>query len=61
MVKFILDNCNGVDINSEDRFENTPLIKASQNGHHDIVNLLLDKDGIDINRGTLALTGRVEN
>ena len=51
MVEFILQNCNGVDINSEDSFGNTPLIKASQNGNYDVVNLLLDKDGIDINHG----------
>lgn len=38
---------NGVSVNCE--FDQTPLIAASENGHLDIVNRLLQEDDIDIN------------
>ena len=51
VVEFILRNCDGIDINTENFLGETPLILASFNGYKEIVKLLLEVEGIDINKG----------
>ena len=53
LVEFIINYCNGTDVNTEDQtfFDNTPLIWASFFGHAKVVQLLLEEDDIDINKG----------
>ena len=50
-VEFILGHCNGIDINKAERSysDYTPLIWASQNGHSDVVQVLLQNEDIDVN------------
>ena len=63
-VELILKNCNNTDINvvdySVDYYGGTPLILASNNGHLDVAKLLLNEEGIEVNKakwydGTFAL------
>ena len=50
-VKFILRHCNGIDINTKRLdVDSIPLIYASEYGHSDILQLLLEEEGIDINK-----------
>ena len=49
-VKFMLKYCNEIDINNVNTKHVTPLILASKKGHSDLVQLLLDQKGIDINK-----------
>ena len=47
VVKLLIEH--GVDIESHNEFDNTPIITAAHKGHLDIVKLLLEQEGIDIN------------
>jgi ankyrin repeat protein len=47
MVKFVLQR--GADINAKDGQDNTPLIIASRNGNKEIVEILLNQEGILVN------------
>ena len=64
-VEFILRHSNDTDINTEDRNGYTPLILASVNGHHKVVQLLLEEEEIDVNKAfdgstALMLTYRID-
>lgn len=48
MVKLLLAK-EGIDPNSKDRHDRTPLSFAVENGHEAVVKLLLAKDGVDLN------------
>ena len=56
-VEYILKHCSGVDINTQDTSDSTPLIWASKNGHAEVVQLLLMEDGVDVNKASDLLTG----
>ena len=47
VVKLLIQH--GVDIESRNDFDNTPIITAAHKGHLEIVKLLLEQEGIDIN------------
>ena len=50
-VKFVLENCTGINVNTIQQWNGkTPLILASGNGHRKIVQLLLMKNGINVNK-----------
>ena len=65
-VEFILRHSNGTDINTEDSAGYTPLMWASIEGHHNVVQLLLEEKDIDINKAcndgwtALMLTSAIE-
>lgn len=54
-IRFLLENCNGIDINIQDSaYGYTPLIWASENGHLEMVQVLLGGEGIDIDKTTAS-------
>ena len=51
VVTFVLENCKGIDVNTIQQWNGkTPLILASENGHLEIVQLLLEKNGTNVNK-----------
>jgi len=48
MVKFLLA-IEGIEVESKDKYNSTPLFRAAQNGHDGIVKLLLETAQVDVN------------
>ena len=51
-VAFILNYCRWIDVNTEDESTFTPLLWASLKGYQDVVRLLLNTDGIKLDKVT---------